>query len=279
MKKFIVAFDGLKFSESARDYAIQLARQSSAHLVGIFLDDSSRHSYKIYDLVTENDNKELRQERLEQKDIKTRKDATANFETACQKAGLQFSVHHDKRIALKELLHESLYADLLVLNSGETLTAYKEKIPGEFVRDLLTQVQCPVLLVPHKFKPIKNLVLLFDGEPSSVCAIKMFSYTLASLKQEPTEIVSVKNMNQTMHVPDSNLMKEFMKRHFPKAHYTVLKGIPELEIVNYLKVQKNRPLVVLGAYRRAMVSRWFRASMADVLMRDLKLPLFIAHSK
>ena len=38
-------------------------------------------------------------------------------------------------------------------------------------------------------------------------------------------------------------------------------------------------LVVLGAYQRGMVSRWFRASMADVLMRDLKLPLFIAHSK
>jgi len=279
MKKFIVAFDGLKFSESARDYAIELARQSSAHLVGIFLDDGLRHSYKIYDLVTDSGNTELKQKRLEQEDIKIRKDASTNFETACQKAGLQFSVHHDKRIAIRELLRESIYADLLIMNSGETLTAYKEKIPSEFARNLLTQVQCPALLVPHKFKPIKSLVLLFDGEPSSVCAIKMFSYTLASLKQEPTEIVSVKNMNQTMHVPDSNLMKEFMKRHFPKARYTVLKGIPELEIVNYLKVQKDTPLVVLGAYQRGIVSRWFRASMADVLMRDLKLPLFIAHSK
>ena len=73
MKKFIVAFDGLKFSESARDYAIQLAKQSGAHLVGIFLDDGSRHSYKIYDLVTDDGNKELRQKRLEQKDIKIRK--------------------------------------------------------------------------------------------------------------------------------------------------------------------------------------------------------------
>ena len=66
MKKFIVAFDGLKFSESARDYAIQFAKQSSAHLVGIFLDDGLRHSYKIYDLVTDDGNKELKQKRLEQ---------------------------------------------------------------------------------------------------------------------------------------------------------------------------------------------------------------------
>jgi len=59
-----------------------------------------------------------------------------------------------------------------------------------------------------------------------------------------------------------------------------LKGIlPEIEIVDYLKKEKNSTLVVLGAYRRSMVSRWFRESMADVLMRDLKLPLFIAHNK
>jgi nucleotide-binding universal stress UspA family protein len=279
MKKFIVAFDGLRYSTSACDYAIQLAKQSSAHLVGVFLDDFFRHSYKIYDLVTDDGSPAAKQKKLEQKDLKTRQDATASFETACQKAGLSYAVHHDKSVAIQELLHESMYADLLILESGETLTSYKEKIPGEFIRDLLTQVQCPVLLVPHKFKPIKNLVLLFDGEPSSVYAIKMLSYTVASLKQEPTEVVSVKNKNQTLHLPDNTLMKEFMKRHFPKAHYTVLKGIPEIEIVNYLKLQKNCPLVVLGAYQRGMVSRWFRASMADVLMRDLKLPLFIAHTK
>jgi ABC-type dipeptide/oligopeptide/nickel transport system permease component len=58
-----------------------------------------------------------------------------------------------------------------------------------------------------------------------------------------------------------------------------LKGIAEPEIVDYLKNQKELPLVILGAYQRGVVSRWLRASMADTLMKDLKLPLFIAHNK
>jgi len=74
-------------------------------------------------------------------------------------------------------------------------------------------------------------------------------------------------------------MKEFMKRHLPKATYSVLKGHAEVEIVNYLKDQNNNSLVVLGAYQRSMVSRWFRTSMADTLMKEIKLPLFIAHNK
>ena len=52
MKKIIAAFDGLKFSVSTRDYAIQISQTNDAHLVGVFLDDHT--SYKIYDLIKEN---------------------------------------------------------------------------------------------------------------------------------------------------------------------------------------------------------------------------------
>lgn len=280
MKKFIAAFDGLRFSNSTMNYAIQLAKQCSAHLTGVFLDDFTYHSYKIYDLVKEEGGySEKKQQLLDQKDAERRLAAAKKFELACQKAGLEYSVHHDRSIAIQELLHESIYADLIIIDYNETLTPYKEKAPTRFVRELLTDVQCPVMVVPRIYKPVSKLVLLYDGEPSSVHAIKMLSYSLASLKQFESEILSVNPLNKSLHVPDNKLMKGFMKRHFPKAKYTVLKGLAETQIVNHLKEDTTTPLVVLGAYRRGMVSRWFRESMADVLMRELKVPLFIAHYK
>jgi len=216
---------------------------------------------------------------LEEKEIEMRAEAVDKFEMACRDAGIEYSVHHDRNIAIKELLHESIYADLVIINNRETLTHYSEKPPTRFLRDLLCDVQCPVLVVPHHFKPVERLVLLFDGEPSSVHAIKMFSHTLRPLKQKPTEVVSVKSTKQSLHIPDNRLMKEFMKRHFPEAAFTVLKGSAEDEILNHLHKQTGNLLIVLGAYRRSPVSRWFRESMADTLMKDLKSPLFIAHNK
>lgn len=280
MKKIIAAFDGLKFSKSTSDYAIQIAKQGNVHLVGVFLDDFTYHSYKIYDLIREEGNRfESKQTVLEKKDTVTRAAAVESFETACRKAGVEYTLHHDINIALQELLHESIYADLLIVDSTETLTHYQEKTTTRFIRDLLPSAHCPVLVVPHIFKPVNKLILLYDGEPSSVYAIKMFSYTLSSFKQHEVEVLSVNPPNQSLHVPDNRLMKEFLKRHFPRAEFTVLKGEAEAQIVNYLKDQTDRPLVVLGAYQRGMVSRWFRESMADILMKDLKLPLFIAHNK
>ncbi len=279
MKKIIAALDGLKFSESTKKYSIEIARQSKTHLVGVFLDDITYHSYKLYDLVKQDNVLESTVKHLEEKDTKTREASVRKFETACQETGINFSLHHDSSVALQELLHESIYADLLIVDRRETLTHYEEDIPTGFIHDLLTDVQCPVLLVPPKYKPIKKIVLLYDGEPSSMYAIKMFSYLLESLKSLPTEVVTVKGIKKDSHLPDNEIMKEFMKRHYPKANFTVLNGFAEIEIIEHVKKQNENSLVVLGAYRRGRVSRWFRESMADVLMKTLEIPLFIAHNK
>lgn len=279
MKKIIAAFDGLKYSESTRDYAIYMAKQTNTHLVGVFMDDRIYNSYKVYELMVKDDKSGDKMKKLEAKDKATRDAAAKDFEKACQKEGLEYTIHHDHNIAINELKHESIYADLLIIDSKETLTHYTEKQPTRFIRDLLNDAQCPVLLVPQKKSPIQKVVLLYDGEPASVHAIKMYSYLLPELKDIETEVISVNPANTTLHMPDNKLMKEFMKRHHPKAKYTVLKGLAEDEIIKHLKRSQDNAMVVLGAIRRGTVSRWFRENMSDILMRELKLPLFVVHDK
>ncbi len=278
MKKIIAAFDGLKFSESTLAYASQVINMSHAHLVGVFLEDFTYTSYKISDLITKDGVSEYKVGLLEEKDKNTRRQSVELFEHTCQAAGFQFNIHRDQDIAIQELIHESIYADLLIIDARETLTHYEEPAPTRFIRDLLSEVQCPVLLVPSSYKPIENIIMLYDGEPSSVFAIRMFSYMFPFLKHLNTEVLTVKNNYESLHVPDNKLIKEFIKRHFPSANYQVLKGLPEEEIIRYLKGQSDHTLVVSGSYRRSRVSRWFRTSMADIIMKELRLPLFIAHT-
>lgn len=278
MKKIIAAFDGLKYSKSTRDYAIYLSKQSDTHLVGIFLDDPTYSSYKIYELITKEGISDEKIKKYKSEDNALRKNSSEDFENESKNAGIAFSLHHDHNIAKVDIKHESIYTDLMVIDSKETLTHYNEKLPTRFIRDLLSDVQCPVLLVPQKYKPIEKIILLYDGEPSSVQAIKMFSYLLPQLKQIETEVICVNAPTGTLHLPDNKLMKELMKRHFPKAKFTVIKGWAEEEITKYLKKKTENTLVVLGAYRRGKISRLFRQSMADVLMKEVKFPLFIAHN-
>ena len=279
MKKITAAFDGLKYAESTRDYALNIAKQTNAHLVGIFLDDPTYTSYKVYDLISKDGVSEERLRKVAQKDKLVRASSAANFEQSCTQAGVQFTLHHDRKIAIHDLVHETIYSDLMVISAKETLTHYPENLPTRFIRELLSESQCPVLLVPDKYKPIQKIILLYDGAPSSVHAIKMFSYLLPVMKHLEVEVIAVNPMNSSLHLPDNKLMKEFMKRHYAKVIYTILKGWAEDEIIRYLHQISEDVLVVMGAYQRSTVSRWFRESMADILMKEVKFPLFIAHNK
>jgi nucleotide-binding universal stress UspA family protein len=279
MKKFLAVFDGYKMSKSTLDYAIQLTQIANAHLVGVFLDEFIYRSYNVVSIIKKYENYEEKIKELDAKDKLKRDNAAMRFQKACSGAGIHFSIHRDKGFAIHDLKKESMFADLLVINEQETFTKYKQDSPTRFMKDLLGDVQCPVLVVPNNFKTIDKVILLYDGRPSSLYALKMFSYLFGSFMDTAVEVLTIKEDSKaTSRVPGNRLMKEFIKRHFPKATFTVAKGIAEEQIIDRLHYHKGNELVVLGAYRRSELSRWFKMSMADILMRELDTPLFIAHN-
>ena len=278
-KKFLAVFDGLKFSQSTLDYAIQLSTQTNSFLVGVFLDEYLYRSYNMTRIMNSNKNAEELMEQLDAQDQEKRDESVKKFEQACSQAGVDYSLHRNTGIAIQELKEESIFADLIIINDGETFNRFSVNPPTRFIKELLTDVQCPVLIVPDTFKAIDKITLLYDGGPSSVFAIKMFSYVFDQFPETTVEVFTVKEKASGTHVPGNKLMREFIKRHFPKAKYVVEKGDPEEEVLGYLRYHKGNDLVVLGAYRRSEISRWFKTSMADILMKELNTPLFIAHNK
>ncbi len=271
MKKIIVALDGHKLSLSSIKTAIDITKLENAHLVGVFLDDFTRNSFSMEEAIYQDNLKELSEKDQQQRNI-----AVKEFEFYCREAGVNHAVHRDKSFALPDLMRETIYADLLVISADETFTRFTEAPPTRFIRDLLSGVQCPMLIVPVEYKALEKVVMLYDGAPSSVFAIKMFTTTLPEINKLPAEVITVKE--EDLHLPENKLMKEFMKRHNPRAQYTVLNGEPEAAILERLRQHGESTLVVLGAYQRSTVSRWFRNSMADTIQKHLKCPLFIAHN-
>ena len=277
MYKIIAAFDGLKYSASTTQYALKIAKTNKAHLVGVFLEDFTYHSYKITELAGDEGFDMEKAEILKSKDYSVRQRSIQHFIDACTNAQISYTVHQDKNIAIQELLKESIFADLLIIGKDETLIHYAENPPTNFIRSLLADVACPVLVVPDKYQHFDKPVFLYDGSPSSIHAMRTFSYLFKPMIKTEVEVVTVVHANRQNAIPDSLLLKEFMKHHFAVSTYTRLTGNPETAIMQYLNNRTSNSLVILGAYKRSFISRWFKHSMADVLMEELKVPLFIAH--
>ena len=116
-----------------------------------------------------------------QEDNQTRKEAVLHFVEMAGKENLKYTIHHDRNISLNELISESSYADLLIIENKETMTFYAENPPTHFLKNLLQEIHCPVLVVPGEYRKINKVLFLYDGEPYSASAIKMFSYLFPDL--------------------------------------------------------------------------------------------------
>ena len=277
MKKIIAAFDGIRFSESSLQYAIYLAREVKAHLVGVFLRESTALGFAFYEMVARGSisgNKLF--DDIENSDKASTRESVAKFVAACGEANISYSVHQDKKNAVEELIHETLFADLLVIDAWETFSYMENKMPGWFIKQVLHEAHCPVLVVPRKFRVIEKLIYLYDGSPASVYAIKMANYVLPELTKLKTELLSAVNKNAAPLLPDNKLVKEWVSRHGSGTRFTVLKG-GETGLMNKLSKETNQSLVVAGSYQRSRLSMWFHESLANLLMRKIKTPVFIAH--
>ena len=279
MHKIIAAFDGLNYKKATSDYAIAISDKINGYVAGVFLDDNTYTSYKVYQLILDNGVSEKKLKAYKENDHQKRLLASKQFDDECKEKGIPHAIHHDKRVALVDLLHESIFADLLIINNQESFSHHSVDFPSGFIKGLLTDTQCPVLLVPSVYRPIEKIIFLFDGTTNSVFAQKMFNALFTNFQNLPIEVISIKSMESDMHVPENTLLKEWLNRHYKKITYTVLKGIPEVEILHHLYNEHSHSVIVLGAYRRSMLSRWFKSSIADDLIKEIQMPLFIAHNK
>jgi nucleotide-binding universal stress UspA family protein len=277
MKKIIAAFDGLKYSESTALYALDIAKRYNGKVFGIFLEDFTYHSYNLSDLASD-DYPEVRAAYLNKTDAQTREFSIKHFANQCEEQGILYAIHRDKNIAIRDLLHETRYGDLVVVQNNETLTHYSESAPSGFIMDLLGKTECPILLVPPHYKKVEKIIFLYDGEASSVFAIKQFSYLMPGQRQTPVELLCVKRKGENQAIPDSSHMREWLKLYHDDVQYKIIVGDPNEEIVKYLREQISNCLVVTGAYERNAISRILHKSMADRIMNAVELPMFISHS-
>ena len=274
MKKILVAFDGSVFSEGALEYAFALSVEQDAMIVGVFIEDLSYVGYATLfgeDYFTFNPTLIEKMEKEAEGKIH---ESIAKFESICTSRGVHFKAHLDKGVPVNELVRESLFADLIVIG----YRTFFSNIAGEasFLKDILADAHCPVIAVPEQSKRIESLLLTFDGKSHSIYAIKQFTQLFTGFTQAlPATLLSItKTKEETLEYEE--LLKEYLSIHYQKLDYEMLASQPEEAILNIAERMTN-PLIVMGAFGRSAVSRFFSKSAASRLLKEQSLPIFVSH--
>lgn len=197
------------------------------------------------------------------------------FESACQNRGASFRIHESNGDPLEELLAESRFADLMIVDPEISFGSGRESVPGGFLKQLLAKSECPVAIAPYSFENISEIIFAYDGSASAIHAIKQFSYLFPGLSECMLTILQVSDEKPAPLIEKKKLI-EFMQAHYSSIGYRILEGKASDELFRFLHDKKNM-FVVMGAYGRRNLASLFKRSTADLLLQSVNLPIFIAH--
>ena len=271
MHKFLVVINASQPHASTIDFACRLAAFTQNSLTGLFVENP----YFKSEEKLANDEKKFQPEvgKLYKKTaLATTDEAVALFKKRCHHA----TVFVTKGEPIQEVLRESRYADLLIVEPGIDFYGEEEPMPSHFTREMLTHSECPVLLAPENSAEMEEVVFCYDGSASAVFAIKQFTYLFPAFKNTSLVLLEVIGSGTDEYIDERQQILAWLQAHYKKVEYKSLAGKAADELFTYF-FMKEKKLVVMGSYGRSALSNFFRQSAADTLIRSVDLPVFITH--
>ncbi|SFM71127.1 hypothetical protein SAMN05428949_0521 [Chitinophaga sp. YR627] len=277
MKKILYVTDVLKLDVATLDFACYLCSLSHSKLIGIFLENLSnefRPASLLQKTAMESGINVQTSNPVELKERCTAENIQI-FKDGCERRGVTGIIHRDQGVPVDDVIMESRYADLLLIDAATSFSAQHEAVPTRFVMDVLADAECPVVVLPESFEGLNKVVFTYDGRSSSVFAIKQFTYLFPELKDHPVVVITV--MEGKKPLPEERYkLKEWLHDHYTDVDFIVMDGNVKTSLLDSLLL-RTKDFIVMGAYGRNAFSNMFTPSHATPVLKLVAQPVFIAH--
>jgi hypothetical protein len=272
MKQLLFISAGKVFPEGAFAFLQFLRQQESFHVKGLFFSPLDYNGIYSASYVPGPDT----YVRTKDKERQAVTEHKAIFARRCEQANIHFQLHENDEPWSKQLVSkESRFTDLVVV-SGETFYAELDaQEPNLFLHEALRETESPILVVPEKFSGFNEVFFAYDGSKESLYALKQFSYLFPQYSTLTAEVLYIKD-EQSDTLPDVDLLKEYVGVRYDNIGFSKL-HFKASELFPTWIGDKQKVLLVSGSFGRSSLSYMTKRSFAEKVIRDHRLPIFIAH--
>jgi hypothetical protein len=117
--------------------------------------------------------------------------------------------------SVKELLTESLYADLLIIRNANYQASCVYYGQKRVISEIFKKAGCPVLVIPDQLSDIEQILLIYDGSPTALMAIKSLRNNLSPLCQKlPVTVLIPCSNGAPVSSSEEKMLIEYLRLHF-----------------------------------------------------------------
>lgn len=282
MKRIILLLDAINYKAEILDFAAAIAKPGKSKIVGVFLEHHHHDPIpKVKSIGGQIYVEEIIEDAAERAIIK----ATAQkniqlFKDGCTQREVLALVHLDKGDLVQDIIEETRYADLMIVDPSTSLSG-DNAIPSKLIQKILNTAECPVFIAPSHFDAPEEIIFAYDGTRSSLFALKQFYYLLPEFADINITILHVSENEQSKekNITNTKLLKEWLEKKFSSVTFVDINGDARNTLFDYFfeKEAYFNKMLVTGAYGRNLLSSLLKPSAADLLLKAIDIPMFIAH--
>lgn len=214
-------------------------------------------------------------ERLTDETREVARSLIAKYDEKLSKADIRHASVIREGVPVDRIVADMKVHDILVLGKRPHFFYAHPGQNTETVARVVRQIVAPALVVGQSFKPVRKVLMAYDGEDASARAIASFLHLQPFGNDVGVEIVNVFDKKADDSELLVGLMVDYVAAHGFSAKGTSLSGsTPREEILKFAK-SSSCDLIVSGANSVSAVERIVFGKTAMGLLEDSPLPVFI----
>ncbi len=270
MKRILTVCDSKHYSQSTVRFSCYLARLTKSKVVGVFPKLSGSEDLPVY---MPFGNEALVGALVDSENGAEVVTSVKQFKEACGNEGVACDIVQEHDNAHKDLVAESLFADVIVLDQLSSFSPTEDKATSRLIESLIADAHCPVMIAPVSFDAIEEIIFAYDGSASAMFAIKGFTCLFPQLSDKKISVVEV---SETGRIESSEKLEVWLGDNYSQVSFQALQGDAADRLFEIVMSTKNAVLVI-GDEGRSSISKFFRPSAKDNIVKFANLPVFIAH--
>ncbi|HVS95329.1 MAG TPA: universal stress protein [Puia sp.] len=278
MERILIAIDSEGINRQAVLFGCHLARLTQSKLTAVLLEDLAPSGTILIGQETTEDATvtSIAIGSVGESPVSeaTRQTTMAEFRALTAEEGIPASIYLDKGVPAEDIVMESRFADLLIVDA-DTFSSADEGTPSSFVKQVLHDAACPVLIAPEAYSLIGNIVFCYDGSKSSLFAIKQFAYLFPELASQRIKVISLQE--EMPSADEQARLTVWLRSHYSDVEWAGAGVEAAGALFSYL-LKKKDDIVVMGSYGHGLLASFFEPDYESGILRNTSVPIFVAHS-
>ncbi|MHC4774515.1 MAG: universal stress protein [Planctomycetota bacterium] len=273
IKRILVALSGTPYTRAAIQHALELAHDHEAEVTGV----TDINLAKVANVgpvpmgagAAAHDLMEHRLEATQQQVD----EAIANFEAACAEVGLTARVVREHGNPYDTLISVWRYHDLVVAGLRGLFEYGVLHEPDDVLIRLIAKGVRPILAVARHHRPIRKVLVAYNGSMESAKALKRF----IQLRLWPELTLRIACFDKPQDEAEELLddAAEYCRAHGHEVERQHVQGPPRERLLEHA-AEWQADLIVMGSTSRARIFQHLLGDTALHALRHAEIPLFLA---